>query len=163
MARKKGWYWPWIVVAMLLVTVAANLTIIVLASRDPSFAVEPDYYRKAVAWDDHRAQDAANRALGWTMALEAVPALEAGVPSLRTEVTVLDREGVPVEGAAVSVEAFPIARASWIERAGLASRGGGAYAGALRWSRGGLWEFRVTAVRGDERFTRTLTKEFPVR
>ena len=75
----------------------------------------------------------------------------------------VDGEGAPVEGASVSVEAFPIARASWIERIDLASRGQGFYSGACRLSRGGLWEFRVTAVRGDDRFTHTETKEFPIR
>src|SRR5690606_17828420 len=42
-----------------------------LAMDDPRFALERDYYRKAVEHDAQRAQEARNRELGWELYLES--------------------------------------------------------------------------------------------
>ena len=44
-------------------SVSANLFLLVRATGDPSFAVESDYYAKAVAWDAHQAQAARGDAI----------------------------------------------------------------------------------------------------
>ena len=79
---RKGWLWPVLVVGLLLVSVTANLVILFVATNDPSFAVEKDYYTKAVNWDEKRAQDARNLALGWNVDLAAVPTMEDAVVGL---------------------------------------------------------------------------------
>ena len=60
-----------------------------------------------------------------------------------------------IDGATVAVEAFHNARAGNILRATLAGRGEGRYSAELpmRWA--GVWEFRVVAERGADRFTHT--------
>ena len=40
MAARKGWYWPWILVALMGVVVVPNAILIWVATSDPSFAVE---------------------------------------------------------------------------------------------------------------------------
>ena len=41
-----------------------------VATSDGSFAVEPDYYQKALHWDDARSAAAENAGLGWTVELD---------------------------------------------------------------------------------------------
>ena len=53
---KRGLWWPIAVAAILATTVAANIWVMMIANDDPSFAIEPDYYRKALAWDTTLAQ-----------------------------------------------------------------------------------------------------------
>jgi len=62
--RSRGWYWPVGLAALLVVSAGANIALIVITSRDASFAVEPNYYAKALAWDETMAQQARNEALG---------------------------------------------------------------------------------------------------
>ncbi len=45
--------------------VISSLVVVYVATSDPSYAVEDDYYQKAVAWDEKRAQDRTERRSGW--------------------------------------------------------------------------------------------------
>jgi len=130
----------------------SGLATVFVATTNPSYAVEEDYYEKALHWDEKRAQDRRNIELGWRIEIEVAPPDAAGGPaSLVSVLTAAD--GGPIDGATVTVEAFHNARAGNILRATLAGRGAGRYAAELpmRWS--GVWEFRFVAERGSERFT----------
>jgi hypothetical protein len=153
----KGWAWPVAIVALLVGSAGANIAFMIVANRDATFAVEPDYYRKAVEWDRTMAQESRNAELGWTVSARLEPA-DAG--RARLFALVRDRAGAPLSGAAVRVEAFPSARAR--EIAGVAlepTRGAGVYTGLLPSARPGLWELRVQVTRGTDVFTRTLTQD----
>jgi nitrogen fixation protein FixH len=154
--KGRGWYWPVGLVALLAASAGANIALVVITSRDTSFAVEPNYYAKALAWDQTMAQQARNEALGWSLGLRVDPTDARG----RKIVTVnlADRAGVPIEGAQVAVEAFHNARASRIFSAALAPLGQG-YAAAMPLDRPGLWEFRLRVTRGPEVFVATLTRD----
>ena len=78
----KGWFWPAVIVGLLLSGAAANIGFMIVANRDQSFAVEPDYYRKAVDWDRRMAQETRNAELGWgaTASLEPRPGGHARKP-----------------------------------------------------------------------------------
>jgi nitrogen fixation protein FixH len=152
----RGWIWPVAIVALLAGSAGANIGFMLIASRDASFAVEPDYYRKAVNWDRTMEQQRVNGALGWT----AAAALErTGRGQARLAVRLLDRTGAPVDGASVEVEGFASARAGNRLAARLAATGDGQYAAALPAGRPGLWEIRLRATRGGDVFTRTMTAE----
>ena len=154
----RGVLWPCVVVAALVLTVAGNVALLLVAGSDPSFSVEPDYYRKAVAWDATMAQERHNRDLGWSVDLRISP--EAGVaPLSRVRAVVLDRDGAPLEGAAVELEAFHGARAGSRVRASLEPQGTTAHAALLPLRRAGLWELRLTVRRGADVFTQTLHQE----
>ena len=64
---KRGSWWPIGITAVLATTVAANVWVATIASDDPSFAIEPDYYAKAIAWDSTLAQARTNATLGWRL------------------------------------------------------------------------------------------------
>ena len=148
---KNGRHWPILVVALLTAGVSSNVYFLVRATGDPSFSVEPDYYAKAVAWDAHLAQLARNEALGWRAEIEA--------DARGVVVRVADREGRPVAGATVTLEAFPLARGNQIVRGALEETAAHAYRAALPFSRAGLWEFRLSILRGDDAFTAVLRQD----
>jgi hypothetical protein len=153
----RGWYWPVAIVALLVGGAGANIGLMIVANRDASFAVEPDYYRKAVEWDRTMAQEARNAELGWTVAARLERA-EAG--RARLVALVRDRAGALLTGAAVVAEAFPSARAREITTFVLGPTGeAGAYAVTLPHARPGLWEVRLRVTRGGEVFTRTLSRD----
>lgn len=151
---RDGRLWPWAIALTLAVTMLGNFRVMRLASADPSFAVEPDYYRKAVAWDSVMAQETRNATLGWTLAARLSPAADG-----RTAEVVADlrqRDGTPVTGAVVLLEATHNARANEILSTALAPATDGRYAARMAGGRRGLWELRFVATRGTDRFTATL-------
>ena len=155
---KKSWVWISIVGVLATVVVGANLILAYMAISDPSFAVEEDYYQKALNWDDKRAQDLRNADLGWTIGFDLA---ERRAPdgTLELYARLIDAGGNQIPDARISVETFHNARAARIVRAELRRGEDGAYSAALPIFRPGLWEFRFRAVRGDDRFTHTVVKE----
>lgn len=150
---RKDRIWPTIIVALLGGNLALGFVLIRVANADPHFAVEPDYYRRAVEWDSTRAQAARNVALGWrwTPSLGAVRG--DSVPMM---LAIAGPDGAPIDGALVTIEARAVAHASEAITDTLVSQGGGWYGASLPMRRIGLWEFRVRAVRGTETATTDL-------
>ena len=155
---KKGWYWPWLIVALLAATAAGQGVMLYAATHDPTMAIEPDYYRKAVNWDSQMAQDASNLALGWT-AQARVGAV--GTDGADVVVRLADAAGAPVAGALVRVTAIHNLDGARHVEGTLVQGAAGSYAARLPLHRAGLWELRVDAVRGSERFTASLRVEAP--
>lgn len=158
--RDRGWMWPAAVVGLLVASAAGNIAFVMLATRDPSFAVERDYYEKALAWDATRAQEARNAALGWRLGASLVPA--PGSSGVELAVRLTRRDGAPIEGAMVTLETFHNARAGQVIAASLAARGDGVYGALLPLSRAGLWELRFRVNRAGDVFTATMTEELVV-
>jgi nitrogen fixation protein FixH len=149
--------WPAVIVGALAVHVVASLVTVWIATSNPSYAVEEDYYQKALAWDASRDQKRHNTALGWRLDAEVTAAASTGGdPTLA--VRLVDRDGRPLDGATVAVAAFHNARADEILRAELAAKGDGLYSCGLAMRRSGVWELRFTVDRGGERFTHTVTR-----
>jgi len=154
---KRGWYWPLLVIALLLVPVAANGYLMLRASNDPSFAIEKDYYKKAVAWDHHQAQEARNAALGWRIDLKAgTPGADGRTPFVAH---LLDRSRQPIAGAQIDVVALRIARSGQLLETTATPGGGANYVFSLPISGAGWHEFQMTARHGGERFSTTLRQE----
>lgn len=151
---RRGQLWPWAMAALLGATVAGNIWVMRIAGADPSFAIEPDYYRKAVDWDSTRAQASRNAGLGWVLEARLQPPDARGQATLTARL--VDAGGRPVSDATLRVEATHNARATEILAADLAPTGTGDYAATLPATRRGLWELRFEARRGEDRFTATL-------
>lgn len=142
--------WPTIIVTVLLGNLALGFFLLRVAGEDEHFAVEPDYYRRAVAWDSTMADAEQSAALGWSVVADA-EALRAGSPT-RLGILVQDSVGGSIVGATVDVEALPVAYATEIQRATLhPGKEAGEYAAEIDLPRTGLWELRITATRGNER------------
>lgn len=157
---RTGGHWPWIVVALLLGNSGAVGVLIALSGSGDSHHVVPDYYEKAIAWDDTMAQERANLALGWSVELAGQAEEGAGGDGgVLVTVTVRDRAGAPVQGATLELEAFHRGRAGAILRARPLEVGGGLYRIRLPIARAGLWQVALTATRGPEVFTATVVRD----
>jgi len=151
--------WPWVPAGLLTCMLAGLGTMAVIATRDPGFALERDYYEKAVAYDRVIAQRAENARLGWS----AHVAVGSASSRDDTSLVIRLRDGAgPATGARVTVEALRNASAGRVLEAELTERSAGEYEGRLPLGYGGLWEIRVTAQLGNDRFTaveRTVVSE----
>ncbi len=155
---KKGAGWP-IGIALLLATnVAVGLTVMRIAANDPSFSVEPDYYRKAVEYDSTLAQARVNAELGWAARAAITRDNSDG---LQLVVSLADRDGNAITNASVSAVAMFIARAAEADSIALAPDGTGNYGARLAAGYTGRWEIRVAAIIDGLRFTSTVRTESP--
>jgi nitrogen fixation protein FixH len=153
----KGRAWPWLLGGLLLFGVGVNVGFLLVATGDPSFAVEEDYYGRALRWDETTREAARNAALGWRVEVDPAPSAK-GPGWTDLALRVVDRDGAPVKGAIVSLEAFHHARAGDRLRADLAADGD-RYAATLPLRRAGLWELRVRVERGAETFSTVVDRE----
>jgi hypothetical protein len=152
-----GSFWAW-VPALLLGSMLVGLgTLAYIAIDDPGFALEPNYYDKAVHWDQSQAAGRESDALGLELALAPLTVVKGG--QVQLELTVNARGGSPFTGGDVRVEAFPNAFASRIERVALRETAPGVYSGGLPRGVLGLWELRVTLKRGALNFQQILRRD----
>lgn len=148
---KPGMGWPIGVAVILGATVAANIVVMRLASSDPSFAIEPDYYKKAVAFDSTMAAESRSLTLGWSATSTIVANATSDRPVV--SVTLVDSLRQPIVGATVTITALANARANEVLSATLRESAPGRYDGTLAATFAGQWEVRVNAVRGAQHFT----------
>ncbi len=159
MALKKGWYWPWLLVIGMSGIVGVNTVMLFVAGSDRNGSVvEPDYYRKAVAWDSTMALARASAALGWRAEVALVAHAEAtGGDS--AVLRLVDRDGAAVRGATVRAVMIHNADAATHVDVPLRETAAGTYVGAAALAHTGLWEVRVDAVREREYFVATMHSE----
>jgi hypothetical protein len=155
---KPGTLWPWIIGGALVLHVVVSLAVVFFATTDASYAIEEDYYQKAINWDEKRAQDRTNDELGWSLAFKVTPPTTPGKqPTI--EVDLADIKAEPLAGATVSLETFHKARSEDILRITLGPTGeAGRYTASPAMRHNGLWELRFTVDRGGARFTHTETR-----
>ncbi len=154
-APRWAWRWPAFVVALLAMTVAAHVVLVAEALGDPSFAVVDSYYTKAVHWDEHLAEEAANARLGWQVEVHSI--LKDSGQLLR--LVLKDERGLPIAGASVQGRARHMARASVHFDLAFAAAADGTYTAFLPNSRAGLWELHVAVAQAGTHFTPTVRYE----
>lgn len=149
------WTWPVLIGCIMLLQFSIVGTLIVASSSNPSFAVEPNSYQKAVHWNDAAAQRQANERLGWRTEI-AVSDHASIVGEREISLAMHDPAGAPIDDASVSAQVFHHARAKERATIEFEPRGGGNYVARARLDREGSWEMRFTAARGGTIFTKTV-------
>lgn len=147
--------WALVPVALLSAMLLGLGWMAALASNDPGFALERDYYAKAIRWDQQRAQQENDVRLGYRLEVvsaSVVPAQRVGELTLR----LLDAYGGSLRGAQLNAEAFALARSASSRSLHFEEVVPGTYRTRLEGARAGLWELRCTALYSGERFTHTL-------
>lgn len=129
-----------------------------IATDDPHFSLEPNYYDKAVHWDRTQREVRDSAALGLELTLPKALALSAD-GTIEVELRVANREHAPLQGAIVELEAFPNAYASRIERVKLLETAPGVYRARLKGQARGLWELRFDIVTDKLRFHQSLRRD----
>lgn len=142
-------FWPIAIVVLLAANAAGTAILIRASGGDDVHAVEPDYYRKAVAWDSIAAARHRAAELGWRLPATLGPIGDDGGAEL--QVTLLDRAGAPMSNASLRVVAIHNAHAHHAVEAELSATAPGQFAARLplRWA--GRWEMRFTIERAGER------------
>ncbi len=146
--------WPAVIIGALALHVVVSLVTVWIATSNPSYAVEEDYYQKALHWDDKRAQDGRNTVLGWQIAFDVNRTEVIGEPAT-LELEVTDASGRPLSRATVTVETFHNTRAGEILTARMVTGDDGRCSAPLPIKRTGVWEFRFIVDHGTDRFTHT--------
>jgi len=151
----RGLVWAFVPVALLAASLIGVGTMSSIAARDPAFALETNYYDRAVHWDAQQAQWAENARLGYQVEVTSTPV--AGGSEL--VVHVLDRQRQPLHSAVVRAEAFANARAAERTNLMFTERPDGAYAATLARARPGVWELRFQVEHAGEHFTANMRTE----
>jgi len=155
---RRGAVWAW-VPALLLGSMLLGLGVLAyIAIDDPHFALEPNYYDKAVHWDRTQREAREGAALGLEVALTKPLALAVD-GALEVEVRITERERALLGPAVVELEAFPNAYASRVERVTLSETSPGVYRARLRGQSRGLWELRFTVAKGRLRFHQSIRRD----
>jgi hypothetical protein len=142
--------WAWVPVLLLGSMFVGLGTMAYVAIDDPHFALEPNYYDKAVHWDRSQAEARASATTG--LHLQLAPLVTAGDGGVDIEVHVTGRDTSPFTGAQVELSAFPNAYADRVQKLSLRETAPGVYAGRLRRGVLGLWELRFAVAREALRF-----------
>ncbi|MEQ8843691.1 MAG: FixH family protein [Phycisphaerales bacterium] len=142
----RSWVWPLAVVGALAVSLTVCAITVVAAVSDPSYAIEDDYYQKAVDWDDRRALQAASDQLGWN----ANVSIDLAATTLA--VAINDDQGQPIEAAIVRATIFHHARRGMAQRVDLRHEGQGCYTATIAQPREGQWQVRLTAQHNSNTF-----------
>lgn len=153
----KRWpVWAFFPVGLLALLLTIQVVMVSLATDDPGFAVEENYYQRAVDWDQQAAQRATNQQLGWTVHWTATPHSE-GTGRLAMKLKAAD--GSPITEARLELIAFPNSRSS--QRQSLTARElePGHYVASFVLSRLGLWEFRLAAHANGHKFTNVTQQD----
>ena len=147
--------WPVVIVSILCLHAAGMVGVILVATRDPSFAVEPNHYQKALAWDAFAARAHASQALGWKASARSEGTADAN-GTRELDLRIVDRDGQAVTGATTAVLAFPHARGEQRSRIDLRESSPGNYRARAPMGREGIWELRLSARRGSDFFATTI-------
>jgi nitrogen fixation protein FixH len=143
-----GAIWPLGIIALLAMNMSIVGITIYYATSDPSVAAEPNYYEKAVKWDQSAAQSVVNKQIGWHAALVVEHAVGGTLVARLT-----DSDGKAVEHAVLIVETFHHARSGSRKNLTLVERAPGEYACGVGAERAGRWRVRLAAQVGMHLFT----------
>ncbi|HEY0464853.1 MAG TPA: FixH family protein [Polyangiaceae bacterium] len=147
--------WALVPIALLVTSAVGVGTMAIVAARDPHFATEPDYYQKAIRWDQTQAQAATNQRLGYTMTMPASLKLdERGHATVA--LTLSDSFGRKVHGAQLVGKAFANAYSGQVVSLAFSEQSPGEYRAETSVRHAGLWVFEVTGDAGTEHFTANL-------
>jgi len=143
--------WPGLVIVILGASLTGGIITITIASSDPSFAIKPDYYEKALAWDERHAAKRDSDALGWRADITLTGAPNAS-GERRVTLRLEDDAGQAIDDAGVTCELFHKARSA--DRITLTLELGpdGTYQAWLPSPREGAWHVGIIATRAADTF-----------
>lgn len=147
--------WPAAIVAVLLAQVVFGAWMSHVASDDPHFAVEPNYYARAVNWDSTMAQARVDQATGWRATATLTRA--AGSPAI-LHIALVDSVGAAAVADTVTAELRAIAHSNDVTRLTL-TRDSTGYSASVADAGHGLWDVQLRAIHRRALFTAKLRTE----
>jgi nitrogen fixation protein FixH len=156
-APRQSRRWPIIIIALLGCHVLLMVTVAAIAVRDPSFTVLPNYYQKALNWDEDQARRIESAKLGWSVKVEpATTVSPLGARSIKF--LLRDKDGQPVDGATLGVSYYHHAHAGELAEVDLKQVAAGEFEARLPMRQTGFWQFEISATTADHSFSTSLTR-----
>jgi nitrogen fixation protein FixH len=157
-------FWPVLLTSLIGFHIVSVVVMVIVATHDSSFALEPDWYVKGLHYEQTLQQRRENGRLNWSVKIEVGPPM-TGSNRRTVACTIGDASGTPVENATVDLVAFAHLRASnrisgVLLPPTVSTRcPGGKYTTILALDEPGLWEFRLVVTRGPDTFTDIVKQE----
>lgn len=138
--RRDDRWIPWLFVGFFAVVLIANGTLAYLATASFTGLQTDDHYRKGLAYNRVLAAERAQSVLGWSVSVDFTV---LGTRDGRLVVRATDRDGMPLEGAAVTARLIRPTQSGYDMEIDLAPAGGGAYTADLELPLRGQWDIRT--------------------
>jgi len=148
------WVWPGAVIGLILLGMTMTFGILYASRVDGGPEVIPDYYDRAVVWDDMAAERAASEALGWTASIERP---DEG----QLRLTVRNADGEPISGVHGTVTLMRPHRAAAVEVIPFRVDASNSAVDIPVTAHGsGLWDVHIEARRGKDRYVDIFRREW---
>lgn len=151
--RSKGWWYPWIFVAGMLVVILVNGVLVYFALGTWTGIETEDHYRKGLAYNQALAAARIQDERGWQVSMAFDPApTNAEEHRGRLTITMSDRDGLPLDGLTVTVSLIRPTHEGYDFNLTLKQTGRGIYSSSIAVPLPGQWDAKVHATRRDEVF-----------
>jgi nitrogen fixation protein FixH len=150
--KTPAWKSPWVIgwVALVLVVLGVNITMVYLAMRTSPGLVVEDYYERGQDYEKNmfskRAQDP-----GWHMTIDVPKQLFAG-NHIPVNFSIVDKAGVPVQPDSVTFYAYRPSDAERDFSMPMEQQAKGLYSGKPQFVLKGVWDILVSARVGDQEY-----------
>lgn len=151
---KKGLNWPYVIVGFFAVVFAMNAYLIFTAYKNFDGLADENYYQKGLFYDAHRAEA---RNIGWSFGLDLGSELEVN-KDIPFVLSVLDKEGVPLKGAAIVATLRRLTTDKY-DVAHVLTEGKAGYSGVMRMPLAGKWEVFVEAEKDGKKVVKRFNVE----
>ena len=143
---------PWMFVAGFAVVAAVNGVMIAFALNTFSGVTTDQAYEEGIAYNKTLAAAAAQEKLGWKVGIDlAAPSHERA----RLAVTLADRDGAPINGAAIEAHFVRPTSEGFDSQAQLSETGAGRYEAQTSLALPGQWDVVVTASHDGASYQKT--------
>lgn len=152
-ALRNPWVLGWL--TLLVTVLGVNIAFIVTAFKTSPGLVEEGYYEKG---RDHEKNfqkkiEARNR-LGWDISLQTPEEITLGSQSVYS-INIVDKVGMPLRGAMVSLQAYRPSDASADIQTEMQSIADGVYQTSINLPLKGIWDLRVKVQHGEDELEMT--------
>lgn len=152
MPRPSDKYIPWYIVAFFVFLTVLFGWFVYIAEHTYTGVVTDEAYEKGLAYNAVIAAADAQEKMGWGSSLS--------YKDKRITFSLHDKQGKPVTGATVTMWFYRPVHDGKDSEVGMKEQGTGVYAAQQLPSQPGLWEIRVLAVKGEDRYQTSKRMEF---
>lgn len=153
-ANNRAFRNPWVIgwIALVIIVLVVNITMISLAVTTNPGLVDKDYYEKGRAFERNaQKQIAARNALGWSGRLDISDEVARNQPTT-VRFSVVDGAGLPMSGLKVALVNYRPSDATADFTTAMEEFSPGQYQAALSYPLKGLWEVTLRVSHNDQQF-----------
>ena len=141
---------PWYLVAFFVALISALVPMCLVAVRTNPGVVTENAYEKGLAYNAIIAAAEKQKALGWHGDLIVHP--EASADQIQVEFVLMDTENRPIKDAEVRCVLVRPMDGTMDKNVAMLAVAEGHYAAAIPVTARGLWEARISVLRGDDHY-----------